>query len=327
MKKLLLILLLPFCVPSSVNAQLYLDLKPCESDFKLFGDGVKIDNPEVSFYGQTANPTRPGVTNDCDIGTGVFGAQWAAGMPIPKDLCFFGQTCVVVAHNRFIFGSACADKELVRSGQTLNLYGIDGSGFGGVIPFNQLSRFKAEQLQNDFNLLFARPFLIGGGFTLYPAIGYSAIFRSLKMKNQLINLDTQFDNGTVHENLISWYNGGKIELALVKKFHANWCAEIIPFIAGYRLHTTLNGTQNFGQNATPSVSLSTGKLQAAYSTGVRFSVQSSFCGFSVGGQIFGEFLSRVPGILNPRDDDDLPARITDKNANLWGGGLFLGRSY
>jgi len=288
-------------------------------------EGIYVEEPDIGFYGLVDPDDTPAFVYDPSYLTlrvnGTVGYSCAANQWFE---CFGNYLHAYVSSSYF----NCSEKKErdLSDGANIQLFSINGNGDGGTIPSTQNSIFEGCFWESHTNAMLAGTHCYCG-FSLFTAVGFAFIYRHQEYKSGLLNQTMIFDNGTITEELDTYYRGVKIELGVSKQFCDCWIVSIVPTFGIYTACTDFSGMQTWGQLGIPAVSVA-GKLEKrTYQGALRGSLLYHWCGYYVGGQAFGDYLSYVPGVMNPREDDDGAAHITEKNSFRYGGGFVVGKHF
>lgn len=286
-------------------------------------EGIYVENPDIGFYGlYNANDTPAVVWSTNCLGTRWSGAAGWTGRPVK---CYEPIRIMAAAS---YFDCGFKGKKNLENGGPIQIFHVAGGGAGGTIPETQNNFFHFCQKEIHAGVFVSSTYSWCGGIVFYPAIGYSFISQDQSFDSRLINFENNFNNGTIHEALKTAYQGMNLEVAVAKRFFSSWVLTIIPTFGVYRACTELQATQNWGQNnlRTPLIPQKD-VYQTAYQGSLRGGLFWQCSGYHIGGTAFADYLSYVPGILNPREDDDDHAYITKKTSFRYGGGLLVGRHF
>ena len=317
------ILLMVFC--ASLCADLpYQPAFPYQGSAGIAIGGAKADNPPMSFYGSFSNDGAPAVTYDSDVKGPYFSLGASYALPLPKPFCFVSDVVVLAVRDGIYFGECSHTTRLGEpdDAELIDLFAIDGSGAGGTIAVTQEGSFSMHQTENQLDAMVALQLFRCDGIFLMPAVGYTATYRRSKMESSLVDYETGFNNGTVFEKINTWMQGARFEVGLFKGFCMNWWTLVLPSIAVYHSNNELEGTQDFGDNGSTLYTVDNHLGKNGFEASCKIYLGFDWCQWNFTGYLFGRYQSFVPGVYNPREDDDGPAHLTTKNATLWGGGLF-----
>jgi len=289
-------------------------------------EGIYVEEPDIGFYGLVDPDDTPAVIFDPSYLTArVNGTVGYTCVANDWFRCLGDQLQVYVSSSYF----QCQEKKEQSSpeGTGVQIFGIDGGGEGGTVPGGQDAYFEACLWENHTEAMLGGAHCYYGGFNLYSAVGFGFIYRHQQFKNRLVYPVVPFDNGTITEDLDTYYRGVKIELGVSKQFCDCWTLSIVPTFGIYSACTEFCGYQTWGQSEFAPTSVA-GKLEkTAYQGALRSSLVYDWCGYYFGGQAFVDYLSYVPGIFNIREDDDGPSHITEKNSFRYGGGFVIGKLF
>ncbi len=287
-------------------------------------EGVLVENPEIGFYGLVDSDDTSAVVWDTNCLTDQWsGAVGWTGRPFKR--CDPVRVMGTVSY----FNCGFKGKKNIDGNGLIQLFAINGGGIGGTIPEEQTNYFHFCNEEIRANALIATTYAWCDGITLYPAVGYGFISQNQTFESQLVNFAlADLDNGTIHESLDTTYHGVNLELGISKRFCQCWVFTAVPFFGIYRACTEIDGVQNWGQIGFPTIHLDKKSVcEVAYRGGLRGAILWEWCEYHIGAEAFVDYLSYVPGIYNPREDNDGPARITKKNSFRYGGGLVIGRQF
>jgi len=286
-------------------------------------EGIYVEEPNIGFYGLVSPDDTPAAVYDPSFLTArVTGTVGATCEPNDYFRCFGNQLYAYVSTSYF----QCSEKQNrdLNDGSDIQLFAIDGNGEGGTLPSTQKAFFDACHQESHTEAMLASTQCMNWGFDLFYAVGFGFIYRHQEYKSNLQNTELIFDNGTVTETLSTYYRGVKLELGIIKRFCGCWTLSVVPTFGIYTAHTDFEGDQTWGMLGIEPFSLSRTYEQTAYQGALRASLIYDWCGYYVGGQAFADYLSFIPGVFNPREDDDGAARITEKNSFRYGGGFVMG---
>ncbi len=289
-------------------------------------EGIYVEEPDIGFYGLVDPDDTPAVVYDPSFLTarvnGTVGYSCVANRWFQ---CLGDHLQMYVSSSYF----QCREKKErdLSGGSNIQLFSINGNGDGGVVPSTQDSIFEACLWESHTDAMLAGKHCYCNGFSVFTALGFGFIYRHQQYKNQLVNPEFPLDNGTITEDLDTYYRGVKLEFGVSRQFCDCWVVSIVPTFGIYSACTDFCGRQVWGQLGITPVSIS-GKLEkTAYQGALRASLLWNWCEYYFGGQAFADYLSYVPGLFNPREDDDGPARITEKDSFRYGGGFVVGKQF
>ncbi len=284
-------------------------------------EGICVENPEAGFYGLVSPVGASAVIWDPDCLT----TRWSgsAGWAGKLRTCPWPMRFMAAAS---YFNCDFSGAQNLEDEGDVQLFAIDGGGMGGTIPATQNNFFHFSHKETQINALVSGVCNWCDGIILYPAAGYGFICQNQSFNSQLVNFDLgDFNNGTVHETLDTTYHGVNFELGAVKRCARCLVVTVIPFFGIYSARAEMNGVQDWGDNPMPALHLDTQVMwEIAYRGGLRGAILWECCRYHIGVQAFADYLSFTPGLYNPREDDEGPARITKKNSLRFGGGLVAG---
>jgi len=296
----------------------------------FFGDiaveGIYVEEPDIGFYGLVDPDNTPAVVYDPSFLTARVGGTVGYTCSTNEWLeCLGDQIMLYVSSSYF----QCRDHAIkdLSGGSNIQLFSINGDGDGGEIPDTQESRFDSCIWENHTEAM------LGGvnygcyGINVHGAIGFGFIYRHQEYKSRLINPDIPFDNGTITEQFDTYYRGVKIELGVSKRFCQCWVFSVAPAFGIYDAHTDFCGNQTWGGLGIDPVSIRKTYSRTAYQGALRGALLWEWCGYYFGGDAFVDYLSYVPGVFNPREDDDGSTHLVEKNSFRYGGGLVAGKKF
>lgn len=294
-------------------------------------DGIFVDEPDIGFYGDGTVQNAALAVYDPSFLTARAGAS--VGYTFTPSYLWpsFGKNLQLYASTSYF--TCSQKKETIFLNQPIEYYAIDGSGIGGRLdPANMriLNTFRSRQWESHTDAMVVGTHEFCDDFVLFAAVGFGYIYRSQNYSSNLFNIDISangLNNGTITEDLETYYRGVKVELALSKRFCQCFVVTIAPTFGIYNACSDFCGQQNWGDLGLPNISYSEKLTETSYQGAFRGAVMWDWWGYYVGADGFVDYLSYVPGLFNPRDDVDGPSRILKKNSIRYGGGLVIGRFF
>ncbi|NGX57449.1 MAG: hypothetical protein K940chlam3_00341 [Chlamydiae bacterium] len=322
-----------FLMFSSDSEASYVYYPYCESGFFFDAgvEGIYVEEPDIGFYGLVTPDDTPAVIYDPSCLTArVSGSVGYTFFPTGMCRCF-GENVQFFVTSSFFTCSQRGKKDLTDLGP-VQLFAINGGGVGNALEVSQVNNFHSCHWENHTDAMISGISDLCYGFSLHTAVGFGFIYRCQQFKSNLFNESISYNNGTITENLDTYYRGVKVEFGISKRFCDCWLVTMVPTFGIYDACTNLCAHQDWGQladgiNGLDPVSQSEKLSLTAYQGAFRSSFLRDWCGYYVGGQVFVEYLSYVPGLFNPREDDDGPTRIVEKNSFRYGGGFVIGKIF
>lgn len=293
-------------------------------------EGMRIENPDISFYGKITGVDQPAVTFSPSVAAPSF--SLALGVIAEDQYSFLGSPkAMLLVSESYCNGRKQIIQTLGEPGDPkLTLWPIDGSGSGGgggAIPATERNTFRVRDQENQVISLLATEIPLAYGLYVYPAVGYCYYSRDLHFSSQIQNYVINFDNGVITESLKTEYQGSRFELGVARRFFSSLLLLVVPSFSVLSSETSFHANQTFGDNPIAPVSISQKLNRVAYQAGFRIALLFECGRYHLGGIVTGDYYTFVPGIFNPREDDDGPAHITIKNSVRYGGGIVIGATF
>lgn len=316
-------------------------LSPAESSLLLYPqdgcgffmdaavEGIYVEDPDIGFYGLVNEDDTPAVVYDPSFLTARYTGTVGYRLRPNTALSCLGQEVLLYASTSYFQCSGNRAESLDGQG-LIQLWGIEGGGIGGILPSTQTSLYSSCIWESHTEAMIGGVHRTCYGFDLFSAIGFGYLYRHQDYVSQLINFEIGpgFNNGTITEDLNTQYRGVVVELGATKEL-CDWLTfSLVPRFGIYHAHTEFKGLQTWGSlsDALPLQSVEETKQETAYQAGLRGALLFNWCDYYIGGQAFMDYLSYVPGVFNPREDDQR-ARIVGKNSLRFGGGVVLGKAF